>query len=264
MRTNKIIIVAVLALVSAVSCKNGQLPFVSRDVLEASENENKELKNSMETMQQSYAKQNQELNSILTELSAISCKTSTLQLHLENEELQQTQAERITDKINALKDRIDKLEQEADRVRKLDKNLAVAASTIKELRQTVANQEKEIDVLKKTIAEREETIKTQESTITEQSSTISEQYQTILDQKNELAKTVAQQTSMLFQAGVKLAAIADNGDFKISGKKNKSSIIEYRKSIYKEAIFFYEKAASQGLAAAKDSVASVTARMESL
>jgi len=264
MRTFKIIIVAVLAVISAVSCKNGQLPFVSRDVLEASENENKELKESMEAMQQSYAKQNQELNSILTELSAISCKTSTLQLRLENEEVQQTQAEKITDKINALKDRIDKLEQEAERVRKLNKDLAVAASTIKELRQTVANQEKEIDVLKQTIADREATIKTQETTISEQSSTISDQYQTILEQKNELARTVAQQTSMLFQAGVKFADIADNGDFKISGKKNKASIIEYRRSIYKEAIFFYEKAAAQGLTAAKDSVAAVKSRMESL
>ena len=40
--------------------------------------------------------------------------------------------------------------------------------------------------------------------------------------------------------------IADNGDFKVTGRKNKTSVNEYRKSIYVRAIEYYKTALSEG------------------
>lgn len=263
MRTHKITAAATLAIMAASAlltlgaCNNGQLPFVKRDVFEEAQNRNKELNITLQNIQESYARQNKELSSILQEISTISRKTSSLQLNVENGAVEKTQAELIGENIEALKDRIDRLENEAKRARKLDKNLAIAASTIKELKQTIANQEIELNILKNTIEDQKVTIKDQADTIAGQSNTIAKQ-------KKELEKTLHKQTEMLYEAGLEFEEIADNGDFKINGQRNKQNIKDYRAAIYEKALTFLTLAAEYGHPLAAEEVEQVKAKREAL
>lgn len=237
------------------SCGNSnEFPLVKRSVLDASENENKELKNSLQAVQESYAKQNEELNSILAELSSISYTTQRIQLNVAGEENKVTEVDRIYESIDALKSRIDKLEKEASRARKLNKDLAIATKTIAQLRETVSNQEKEILVLKQTIADRDATIRVQNDTISSKNRTIS-------GQKDKIQQVLTRQTEMLYQAGVEFETIADNGDFKISGRKDKANVKNYREAIYEKAAQYYLMAAEQGHPKAQASYDALKAKL---
>lgn len=253
----KVIGIAILMGVAILSCDAVSQHFVTKEEFEASESENRELKSSLEAIQRNYAKQNKELNAILSEISSISCQTSKLQLNLESPIVNQTQTEMIHDNIENLKRRIDNLEKEAARSRKIDKNYALASSTIKELRETIINKEREIQFLETKISEHEVIINNQKDTI-------EQQYSEILHQKEELKKTVELQTKSLFQAGLKFAEIADEGDFKIHGRRNKQSVAGYRKSIYNEAIKYLEESKAQGHKSAADSIFAIKKRMESI
>lgn len=235
-----------LSAIVSVSCNNVKMPFVKRGVLEASEEENSALRSSLKETRENYEKQAQELNEILAEITSISGRTTKLQISNGNEGEQLSQAELISEEIDALKERLDKLEAEASRAKRQRKELAVATSTIKELRETVYMQEQQISSLKKAILEKDTTIRIQKDTISNQSSKISKQYSTILKQKEDLAAKVEEMTEQLYQAGLDFEGIADNGDFTISGKRNKTNVKDYRKSIYFMAATYFEKASELG------------------
>lgn len=231
---------AVIALtVMIVASCGDKSPYVKRSELEQSESEKAELKMSLEELQSSYEKQNEDLSKILNELSVISRKTAHIQLNVEGVPQEVDQVELISSDIEAVKKRIDDLEKEANRARKLDKKLAIATETINELKETISIQESRI-------AELNEKISSQDATILAQKNTISAKDSEIASQADELRKTIALQVEMIYQAGVAFEDIADNGDFKVTGRKNKTSVNEYRKSIYVRAIEYYKTALSEG------------------
>lgn len=243
MRSIGYIALVAASLLLVASCGE-KSPFVKRSVLEQSQSENTELKNTLQNLQSNFAKQNEDLASILCDLSQISSKTSQFYLNVENKTVDQDTIDLIHNSIDALKSRIDKLEKEANRARKLDKSLAVATRTIKELRETVTVQELKIAELAEELKSKESTIKTQASTITSQSEKINAQTETI-------AAQAAEQIEMIYQAGRDLEDIADNGNFKVTGKKDKNAVKEYRGAIYEKAAAYYESAAAQGHQSAK-------------
>lgn len=256
MKSIKSLVILTLAVALLSSC-DGKAPFVKRSVLEQSEQANAELKSSIKNLQDSYAKQNEDLCSILNDLSVISKRTTQIQLGAENPAEQINQVELIHSDIDAIKLRIDQLEKEAARARKLDKKLAVATKTIKELRATIQIQEDRIAELNASIAKKDATIKTQQDAITTKDGKIA-------SQQEEIQLNVAKQKEMIYNAGVKLEEIADNGDFKITGRKNKNTLTDYRKSIYETAATYYEMAVAQGNAAAQAKLDSIKAKMANL
>jgi len=245
MKIYKNLAITAFAAVALVSC-DLKSPLVKRSAFEQSEQEKAELQNSLKDLQESYAKQNEDLCDILNDLSVISRKTTQVQLNVEGNSKAMDQVELINSDIDAIRLRIDELEKEADRARKLDKKLAIANKTIKELRETLDIQEARIAELTQAVSKRDATIKTQQGTISSQNEQISSQSAKIASQEAELRQTLEQQVEMLYQAGVSFEDIADNGDFKLTGRKNKTNLKEYRKSIYETAAEYYQMAADQG------------------
>ena len=260
MKNSRLIIIGALLAIVLTSC--GKL--VKKEVLDASEQENQELRESLKAMQENYAAQNEELNSILEELSTINCQTLSLQLNIENGVAEESQADRISDNIQSIKERIDRLEREAQQARKLNKDLAIATSTIKTLRQTIANQEQEIEQLKKVVGEQSATIETQKDTILNQQENLKKQNDLILSQKNQLDEIVRRQTRLLYEAGLEFESLADGGDFTIKGKKDRASVTDYRKGIYEKSITFYREALRQGHPDAEARIAGVQEKISLL
>lgn len=246
------------------SCEGGQFPGMNshKEALEAAEKENLELKEALSESQQRFAAQNKELASILHELSSISYSAAAVQLHVENGGAGRSRVDSVYDNISVIKDRIARLEKEAARARKVDKELAVSVTTIQELRTTVSNLENQVTVLRRKVSEHEGTIREQKETIVSHESTISKQNDTILLQQDKIEETLARQREMLYQAGLEFEGIADEGDFQISGRKNRRTVEEYRKSIYKEAIVFYREAAAQGHTGASFRMESLKRKLE--
>jgi len=263
MKTINCLAVLATAAVLLVSCGENS-PFVKRSDLEKSQNENAELKDFVQNLQSNFAKQNEDLASILNDLSSISRRTAQLHVKAENPVAEADTIVMINENIDAIKLRIDKLEQEANRARKLDKSLAVATRTIKELRATVAAQEEKIDEMAAAIKSKDATIKIQSSTISVQNEKISSQTETIAAQDAQLKKTMADQVEMIYQAGVALEDIADNGDFKVVGRKDKNAIKEYRKTIYAKAVSYYEAAIAQGHQQAQQSLDNLKNKLAAL
>jgi len=263
MKTCDLIAVLAAAMLLFTSC-DVKSPFVKRSALEQSQSENAELKNSLQNLQNNFAKQNEDLASILSDLSSLSQRTSQLHLNVENPTAEADTIELINDDIDAIKRRIDKLEAEANRARKLNKSLAVATRTIKELRETVSAQEIRIAELSAAVKAKDETIKKQNTTISSQNETISSQTETIAFQEAELRKTLARQVEMIYQAGMALEDIADNGDFKITGRKDKNALKEYRKAIYGKAATYYETAISQGCRDAQEALDNLMTKITAL
>lgn len=239
-------------------------PFVKRSTLEKSQSENAELKSTLETLQSNFAKQNEDLSSILSDLASISQRTAQIHLNVENAYVEEDTIVLIHENIDAIKIRIDKLEQEASKARKLDKSLAVATTTIKQLRQTVSIQEEKIAQLSDIIKTKDATIQIQGTTISSQSEKIQSQSATIATRESQLRETLDRQVEMLYQAGVALEDIADNGDFKISGRRDKLAVKQYRKSIYESAASYYEMALTQGNADAQESLDALKAKIAAL
>lgn len=257
MKTIKFVVPALTAIILLSSCNDGKLPYVKRDALEASETKNKELAAEMQELQDEYAQQTEQLNSILQDLASINLKTTALEINVEGGRVEKTQAEAISTELDKVRERLDQLERDATRVRKLSKDLAIAQSTINDLRKTIDIQQGQINNLKEVVA-------SQEATISSQKDTIQGQYSTILAQKKQLAKTVAEQVDMLYSAGQEFEAIADDGDFTIKGKKNKNAVIDYRLHIYEEASTFYNMALRQGHQEAAARISEVESKMAAL
>ena len=71
-----------------------------------------ELKDNHKKVQDDYARNNGELNAILTELADVSGKTASLKTDVESGNARITQADQISERITGLKDRIAQLEKE--------------------------------------------------------------------------------------------------------------------------------------------------------
>ena len=263
MKTTRFFAALAATVVLASSCGDNS-PFVKRSVFEQSEAERDKLQSSLSELQENIAKQNEDLCDILNELSAVNSKTSRIQLNIEGSDDQADQIALIHSDIQEIKIRIDQLESEANRARKLDKNMAIAQNTINELRETVTIQESRIAELTQVIAGKDATISEQQSTISEQDSRIASQESRIASQQEELKRTVARQVEMLYEAGEALEDIADNGDFKVTGRKNKISIKSYRQTIYENAAACYESALAQGHSQAQFRIAGIKAKIAAL
>lgn len=265
MRILEVIGAVVVAAVAIKSC-DIDIPYVTREALEVSQNEALEAKNALQSVQENYARQNRELSAILAELSELSCQTSALQLDPESGSRQLTQAESIDGNLDAIRTRIDRLEREAERARKLDKDMALSVQTIKRLRTTVANQQKEIDNLRSVISDRDATISRQKTVIAVQKDTISEQLQTILRQKAELQRSLDRQTEMVYQAGCEFERLGDEGDqtLNVSGRKDKEMVRTYKKAIYEKACQFFQQAANMDHAGAKGRYEVISYKISSL
>jgi len=263
MKTIRIIVVTAVATMLLASCGENS-PFVKRSTFQQSQNENAELKNTLQDLQTNFAKQNEDLASILSDLSSISRRTAQLRLNVENSVMEEDTIVLIHQNIDEIKLRIDKLEQEANRARKLDKSLAVATRTIKELRETVSVQEDKIAQLTEAVKSKDATIKIQSSTISVQNEKISNQTATIASKEAEIKSTLAKQVEMIYQAGVALEDIADNGNFKITGRKDKKAVLDYRKNIYEKAAAYYEMAIAQGHEDAQKSLESLKSKIAEL
>ena len=242
------------------------LPFVTREALEFSQMETKEVRAALQSVQENYARQNRELSSILAELTEISGQTISLQVSQGDGYQKLTQAERIDNNLTALKSRINNLEREAERARKLDKDMAISAKTIQTLRATIAAKELEIATLRQSVAERDETIRTQGNVIAVQKDSITQQYRTILRQQKKLRQTVANQTQMLFEAGRSFEQLADDGEtaLNVSGRKDKEMVREYKRAIYTKAEQFYEQASREHHAEAANRYEIVKCKLASL
>ena len=265
------IVIGALMVPTLFSCggPGGNMPFVSRSVLENSQAENDSLRGSLKALENSFAKQNAELSHILSEIADISNRTSLIRVA--NDEMPLDDVALVNEDLEAIRSRIAKLEKESEKARKINRSYAVAQRTITELRETVRNLEIEISSLKaqlaksnETISSQDRTIRQQDNRISKQSDTISLQLEKITRQKDELERIVNLQTELLYSAGIQMSKIADEGDFKISGRKNKHSVNQYRISIYSESFRFYSEAAHRGHLASIDSMTVVRAKIQRL
>lgn len=265
MNTIKTLALALSATMVAAAC-NLQLPFVSREKLEASQIETLQTKQALDSVQTNFARQNEELADILSELSSISGQTTRLQLNVENGSAQLTQTEEIKNSIASVKERIAELEKEAARARKLDQKLAISAKTIKQLKETVTAQQNEIARLQGLVADREKTIAHQGHVISGQKDTISSQSQTISEQQAALEQTLKEQVEMLYHAGLEFEKLADDGAtaLDVNGRRDKGKVKEYKKAIYGKALFFYQEAAAQHHASANERIEAVKEKIRTL
>lgn len=244
MRIGKIIYTVAIAAL-AVKSFDIDIPYVKQEALAVSKQETVDTKRALQSVQENYVRQNRDLAMILEALAELSCQTASLQLNVENGNRQMSMAEKIDGNLDSIRDRIDRLEKEAERARKLDADAALSAQTIRRLRMTVENQQKEIDMLRATVSDREATIRTQSTVIAVQKDTISEQMRTILRQKVDLERSLYRQTEMVFQAGCEFERLGDEGDqlLNVSGKKDKEKVRMYKKAIYEKAGQCFRQAA---------------------
>jgi len=245
MRIYKVITAVIVTAASFKSC-DIEIPFVTKDALEFSQNETKEVRQELQAVQGNYTKQIREFASILNELTELSCQTTTLQMESEYCDRQLTQAEKISGHLDAIRNRIDRLEKEAKRAGKLDKDMEQSVQTIRNLRKIVDNQKREIDRLKDVINNQENTIRTQSAFIAEQKVTIDGQKLTIQSKEAELQRLLDKQTEKVYEAGLEFERLGDRDDqsLDVSGKRNKEKIRTFKRSIYEKAGQFYREAAN--------------------
>lgn len=255
MRVLKVILAVGITAFVIKSC-DIELPLVLSEALEDLNHETVETKQNLQSVQESYVKQNRELTAILEQITELSCQAVSLQVDPEDGGRQLTQAEQISEGLDKVKMRIDHLEKEAERARKLDKDMALSVSTIRKLRTTIANQQKEIDRLMAEVTDKEATIGRQNTVISDQKDTISEQMQTIMQQKDELKRSLDRQTEMVCQAGLELERMGTEAEqmLIVSGKKDREMVRSYKKAIYEKAAEFYTQAANMNHAGAKGRV----------
>lgn len=255
------IVVMMFALAAVWSCEgNGFL--VSREKLDASEAENRKLSAAADSIRREYARQADELADILAQIAELSNRTA--RITVDGSEKPLSQVEMARGDIKAIRERIDGLEKEVEVSRKNKSEVSVSAKTIRELRATLDLKEKEILRLREQIIEKDRTIRQQDETISVQKDTISRQMKELQAQKKELQRQVEAQIELLYRAGNRFREIADEGDFKVTGRRNKMNVKQYRLSIYQEALDLYEAAAAQGHKAAKDSLSTTRRKVNEL
>jgi len=249
-----------LAIVGACCIKpliqNRELPVVGRSAYEASRNETQAARKDLQSVQEKYVRQNEELSKILSEVAELSGQTAVLRLDCENNMLDRTQAEEIDDNLDAIRGRIDRLEKEIDAK---DSQNKANLKTIKNLRRTVDSQRKEIKRLVGVIAE-------QDATIRIQSDTISEQNKEIVRQKAALEVALKNLTASIYEAARNLENLGDECDavLTVNGRKDKEKVATFKKILYTRASDLYEKAAEQNHPSALIHLQNINTKLNSL
>lgn len=264
MKTLKILGILLITLTGVLGCENmGGGLWVSREKMEQAEAENQRLAASMDSLQRDYAHQAEELAAILSDIAELGNRTSRIRVDAPGEKpLSQVESARAD--LKAIRERIDGLEKEVEAAKASKNQVAISAKTISQLRATLDLKEKEIYQLQLKIREKESLIREKEETISVQKDTISRQMKELQAQKKELQRQVQAQIELLYRAGNRFLEIADEGDFKVTGRRNKMNVKQYRISIYGEALDLFEAAAEQGHAAARDSVVSTRRKINEL
>ena len=248
-----------LCLAAAVSFScigNGET--VSKKQYDALNQAYTDLKDNHKKVQDDYARNNDELNAILTELADVSGKTASLKTDVESGNARITQADQISERITGLKDRIAQLEKEVSLDKSSNKKLK---ETIKSMTELVEKQEKEVTALKEEMALKDMTISAQKDTIADRNQTIATQKSVIERQNDELQRTVARQAMSLFQAAVDLEELGDQSP-EVKWKKNKEKVGQMQQTIYKKALEYYRLAEEQGYTPATARIASLKAKIQ--
>ena len=234
-------ILPVMPFLLLVSCM-GDGETVSKREYDALDKAYKELRDDHKKTQGDYIKNNEEMTAILAELAAVTGKTSSLKSDVEKGKARLTQAEQISDRITALKERLAKLEKEAAVNNSSNKTLK---ENVKQLMALTEKQEQEISTLKDEILQRDQTISSQKDTIARRDRTISSQKDVIEQQNEQLQQTVARQAVLIFQAAVDLEELGDQAP-EVKWKKNKEKVEHLQETIYQKALEYYKQAESQG------------------
>jgi hypothetical protein len=116
---------------------------------------------------------------------------------------------------------------------------------VRNLKIIVREKEKEIEDLKRVIQDQRGKIKEQEGMIDEQNEKIGRQTITISVQEEQLRRTVAQQATLLNQAGRDFESMGDDIP-DVSRKKNKHKVESWAASMYSMAIVYYKRAQEYG------------------
>lgn len=237
MRTLKIILASMSAIVLAASCTSGN--YVSKAEYDELKSEYRAIRQNLDETQQKYIDQNAEMSRIVEQMASITGKTNSLRVNVENGSARVTQAEKIQNSIEDVKYKLVMLERATA---KKDKEFR---EVVENLKKVINSQEAEIVSLKNTIAAKDARILEQKDTIKIQDDKIQQQFATIMKQQAELEKTVARQAELLFNAGVDLEELGDAAP-EVSWKKNKEKMELMTLSIYKQALFYYEQAKAAG------------------
>ncbi len=259
MKKNSILSLAagVCIAAAAVSCiGNGET--VSKKQYDALNQAYSELKDNHKKVQADYTRNNDELNAILTELAAVSGKTTSLKTDVESGKARMTQADQISTRITELKERIARLEKEVSLDRSSNKQLK---ETVKSMTELVEKQEKEVSALKEEIARKDKTISDQKDTIARRNQTIESQKSLIEQQNDDLQRTVARQAVSLFQAAVDLEELGDQAP-EVKWKKNKEKVSQLQQTIYQKAMEYYLLAEEQGYTPATARIDALKAKIQ--
>ena len=218
----------------------------SKAAIEGIQSELVSSRNSEAELKDRIYDRNQEMSIILSELAAISGRTSSLKVDVESGSASISQAQQIEENIAAIKKRISDLEKAGSSASKKDREFQ---TVIENFKKVVAQQEQQINSLK-------EEIRQKDILIADQQTTIDRQQQTIGIQKKNLDEMVAAQAKALFDAGVTLEQIADDAP-QVSWKKNRQKLDEMSQSIYRKAREYYTMALEAGYEPASEALASV-------
>lgn len=251
-----------LVLVSTPSCDyDAVFTTKTKSELDQQLARNAHLEDSIAALKSQFNKQNEALVGILSEIASVSNRTARISIGSESPMSEIALAEQDLESIRA---RISELEKEAEKTRRLSGKLAVAQNTISELRQTVSILEERVDGLRSELEKSKATIAAQGRTITGQRDSINKQLRDISRQKSENTQLRNDYAQLFYDAGKKISTIADEGDFKITGRRNRESVANYRRSMYEDALQFYLEAASKRLPGAVDSVISMRVKITAL
>lgn len=235
MRVYKVMsIIALMGLL--ISCGGETVPKKEYDEVF---NEYKQLKESLDATQTANINQAVTINKTLSELAEISGNTLVLRGNIENGTARITQAERISDNIKAIKNRINTLEKQIGNDSNYKKMIANLKTIIKE-------KEKEIESLKGIIENQNLTINEQKTTIDKQQHEIEQQVQQIDNQKESLQQAVRAQALLLYQAGKEFEQFANDVP-DVSRKKNQRKVNEWAISMLSKARLYYEKSQEYGV-----------------
>lgn len=202
-------------------------------------NEYKLLKESLDATQTANINQAVTINKTLSELAEISGNTLILRGNIENGTARITQAERISDNIKAIKNKINSLEKQIGDDHTYKKIIANLKTIIRE-------KEKEIESLKDIIENQNSTISEQKTTIVQQQQEIKQQGQQIDNQKANLQQTVKAQAYLLYQAAREFEQFANDVP-DVSRKKNQRKVNEWAISMLSKARLYYEKSQEYGV-----------------
>jgi chromosome segregation ATPase len=241
---NKIIVAIIIINFLFAGCQKKET--VSRELYMSLLNEYANLKSNVEDARESNIQQAQVISATVMELSEIDINTLTLKDDIEDGSACMTQAEQISQRISAVKDRIADLEHQ------LENKDQTYVRMVKELTDKIELRERTIDSLKTELAKQREILETQRETISIKTHTIDRHEQTISQQRNTIStqeamlqQLVSRQAVMLNQAGRDFETIADQ-EPEISRKKNRRKVDDWAANIYRMSIKYYRSAEVSG------------------